>query len=67
MKQFFLANKIAKSKIRRDIIKMTIKNVPDIYSKNFSKIKNKRLRKILNSDLASAALEAKLAYMYNNI
>lgn len=45
---------------------MVIKNALDVYSKNVNKIKKQKTKKILNSDLASTALDARRGYMYNN-
>ena len=44
-KSFSLAKKLAKSEIRKNFIKMAIKNAPNIYEKNVGKIKNKNLKK----------------------
>ena len=44
-KSFSLSKKLAKSEIRKNFIKMAIKNAPNIYEKNVGKIKNKKLKK----------------------
>ena len=64
---FFLAKKIAKSKNKRDLLKIAIKKALDIYSKNVRRMKNKRHKRILNSDLASTAQDSRLRSVYNNI
>ena len=50
--------KNAKSRIAKDLSKMLIKNVCNIYRKEVSEAKNKRLKKILRSDTVSTALDA---------
>ena len=54
--------RIRKSNIRGSLAKAAIENVPEIYKKGIVKIKNKKLQKILNSDLANTALDYGRAY-----
>ena len=52
-KGFCLGKRSAKSKIGKNIAKMALKNAPQFYEKVVGKIKNKKRKKILNSDIAN--------------
>ena len=52
-----LAKKVFKSPIVRELCKMTLNELPNLYSKDSNKIKNKKVRKILQSDLANTLVD----------
>ena len=53
---FNLAKRAAKSKIGGSLPKKAIENLPKVYQKDVSKIKNQKLQIILNSDLTNMML-----------
>ena len=52
-----LVKKVAKASITRKIGKMALNEFPNLYEKETSKIKNKKNKKLLQSDLANSLLD----------
>ena len=52
-----LVKKVAKASITRKIGKMALNEFPNLYEKGTSKIKNKKNKKLLQSDLANSLLD----------
>ena len=46
---------------------MVFKNAPAAYQKEVNEIKYKRLKRILNFDLANTALDIGRGYLYNKL
>ena len=51
-KAFGLAKKVARNPIVRDLTKMGIAEAPGLVDKRSGRVKNKRLKSLLNSDIA---------------
>ena len=56
-KGFCLGKRSTKSEIGKNIGKVALKNAPQFFEKGVGKIKNKNLKKILNSDIAKIVLD----------
>ena len=64
---FKMAKKVAKSKIACNIGKKALEYFPDIYENLSGKIKNKKLKKILDSDSAKNLVRYKSNYGQNKL
>lgn len=67
MKDLRLAKRLAASSISRKLGKIGIKNGPRSYGAGVKRAKNKRLKKILQSDLANRALDMRRAYTFDKL
>ena len=57
-----LAKKIVRAPVLQKLGKIALKELPCLYSKGTNKIKNKKIRKILQSDLANTLLDMGAEY-----
>ena len=64
---FWVAKKIAKSKIVRNIGKKALEYLPDVYENLSRKIKNKKLKKVFNSDSAKKLVRYGSSYGQNKL
>ena len=62
-----MAKKIAKCKIARNIGKKALEYLPDVYENLSEKIKNKKLKKILDLDTAKKLVRYRLIYGQNKL
>ena len=51
------AKKIAKKTVVRELDKMALNKLPNLYNKGINKIKNKKIEKLLQSDLANLLVD----------
>ena len=65
-KVLVLPNIFANSPVRKALAREAREQAPKYYKKATSKIKNKRLCKVLNSNTANTALDLGLGYTHNN-
>ena len=56
------AKKVAKTPVVRELGKMALNELPNLYSKGTSKIKNKKIKKLLQSDLANTLVDMGTEY-----
>lgn len=66
-KAFNLAKKAAKNPVVREIGKMTAKELPKVYSKGVSKIKNKRRKKQAGFDNANMLVDSRASYVHDKL
>ena len=59
--------KITKNPIVRQLGKIAIKELPGVYSKLSGKVKNKKLKTILQSDFANSIVDIGAAYRYDKL
>ena len=64
---FWVAKKIAKSKIARNIGKKALEYLPDAYENLSRKIKNKKLKKVFDSDSAKKLVRYGSSYGQNKL
>ena len=60
-----LAKKVAKARIVQELGKMSLNKFPNLYSKGADRIKNKEIRKILQSDLVNTLVDMGAEYDRN--
>ena len=56
------AKKVAKTPIVQELGKMTLNELPNLYNKGTNKIKNKKFKKLLQSDLANMLVDIGTEY-----
>ena len=61
-KLFKLVKKAAKALVTRKIGKMALNELPNLYETGTSKIKNKKIRKLLQSDLTNSLVDIDAEY-----
>ena len=66
-KAFFFVRKPEKSVIGRNLAEIAVENLPREYHASVKRIKNKQMKKILQSDFAVNALDMIRAYVYDKL
>lgn len=66
-KRHLISEKIAKNPIVHNLSKMALKEIPNLYNKGASKIKNKNLRALANSNLANMLVDSGAPFVHDKL